>query len=99
MSSAAEQTVYLKDYSPSPYAIEKVKLEVEIGPETGVPAIFGVLTTDTVEQAMDRAGLKMGNAGWNAALAAIATANILARIKSGDIGGTTRARGQGSATS
>ena len=52
-----------------------------VGPETGVPTLFGVITADTVEQAIDRAGLKSGNIGWNAALAAIATANILAKIK------------------
>jgi 6,7-dimethyl-8-ribityllumazine synthase len=44
---------------------------------TGVPVIFGVLTTDTVEQAMDRAGGKQGNSGYNAALAAIEMANLL----------------------
>ena len=37
----------------------------------GVPVVFGVLTTDTVEQAMDRAGSKSGNKGWDAALSAI----------------------------
>ncbi|HVX85758.1 MAG TPA: 6,7-dimethyl-8-ribityllumazine synthase [Phycisphaerae bacterium] len=52
-----------------------------IGPETGVPTVFGVITADTQEQALDRAGLKMGNAGWNAALAAISTASVLAKIK------------------
>ena len=51
-----------------------------IGPETGVPTIFGVITADTVEQAINRAGLKAGNAGWNAAMAAIASANLLAKI-------------------
>jgi 6,7-dimethyl-8-ribityllumazine synthase len=39
--------------------------------ETGVPVIFGVLTTDTIEQAVERAGTKAGNKGWDAALAAI----------------------------
>lgn len=38
---------------------------------TGVPVIFGVLTTDTIEQAIERAGTKAGNKGWEAALAAI----------------------------
>ncbi len=55
-----------------------------IGPETGVPALFGVITADTQEQALDRTGLKMGNTGWNAALAAIATASLLAKIKAAD---------------
>jgi 6,7-dimethyl-8-ribityllumazine synthase len=48
--------------------------------ETGVPIIFGVLATENLEQAMDRAGGKMGNAGWNAAVSAIETANLLDRI-------------------
>jgi 6,7-dimethyl-8-ribityllumazine synthase len=52
-----------------------------IGPETGVPTMFGVITADTVEQALDRAGLKAGNIGWHAASAAIATVNVLAKIK------------------
>lgn len=47
---------------------------------TGVPVIFGVLTTDTLEQAMDRAGGKHGNKGWDAATAAIETASILDRL-------------------
>jgi 6,7-dimethyl-8-ribityllumazine synthase len=44
--------------------------------ETGVPHAFGVLTCDTLEQAIDRAGLKMGNQGFEAALAAIEMANL-----------------------
>lgn len=54
-----------------------------LGAETGVPVLFGVITADTLEQALNRAGLKSGNIGWNAALSAIATANLLAKIKSG----------------
>jgi 6,7-dimethyl-8-ribityllumazine synthase len=38
---------------------------------TGVPVAFGVLTTDTIEQAVERAGTKAGNKGWDAALSAI----------------------------
>jgi 6,7-dimethyl-8-ribityllumazine synthase len=49
---------------------------------TGVPVIFGVLTTDSVEQALNRAGLKSGNKGADAALAAIEMVNLLARIDS-----------------
>lgn len=52
-----------------------------IGPETGVPALFGVITADTQEQALDRAGLKAGNIGWHAASAAIETVNVMAKIK------------------
>ncbi len=48
--------------------------------ETGLPVIFGVLTTDTIEQAIERAGTKSGNKGWDAALAAIEMANLLKKI-------------------
>jgi len=44
--------------------------------ETGVPHAFGVLTCDTLQQAIDRAGLKMGNKGFEAALAAVEMANL-----------------------
>ncbi len=44
--------------------------------ESGVPHAFGVLTCDTLEQAIDRAGLKMGNKGFEAALAAVEMANL-----------------------
>lgn len=43
---------------------------------TGVPIIFGVLTTDTIEQAIERAGTKAGNKGWEAASSAIEMANL-----------------------
>ncbi len=46
------------------------------GMETGVPVIFGVITTDTIEQAIERAGTKAGNKGWDAAIAAIEMANL-----------------------
>jgi 6,7-dimethyl-8-ribityllumazine synthase len=49
-----------------------------VGLDTGVPTIFGILTTDTVEQALNRAGLKSGNKGFEAAVAAIEMANLLA---------------------
>lgn len=45
--------------------------------DTGVPCVFGVLTTDTLEQALDRAGGGHGNRGWDAATAAIETAGLL----------------------
>lgn len=48
--------------------------------ETGVPIAFGVLTTDTMEQALDRAGGKAGNKGADAALAAIEMANLMRRL-------------------
>jgi 6,7-dimethyl-8-ribityllumazine synthase len=47
--------------------------------KTGVPVIFGVLTTDSIEQAIERAGTKAGNKGWDAGMAAIEMAN-LARV-------------------
>ncbi len=50
------------------------------GNESGVPVIFGVLTTETIEQAMERAGTKAGNKGADAALASIEMANLLKKI-------------------
>jgi 6,7-dimethyl-8-ribityllumazine synthase len=50
--------------------------------ETGVPCAFGVLTCDTIEQALERSGSKAGNKGVEAALAAIEMANLLSAIKS-----------------
>lgn len=44
--------------------------------QTGVPVMFGVVTTDTVEQAINRSGLKAGNKGYEAAMAAVETANL-----------------------
>lgn len=48
--------------------------------ETEVPVIFGVLTTDTIEQAIERAGTKAGNKGYDAAVTAIEMANLLKQI-------------------
>ncbi|CQR74563.1 6,7-dimethyl-8-ribityllumazine synthase [Sporomusa ovata DSM 2662] len=48
-----------------------------VGLETGVPTLFGVLTTDTIEQAIERAGTKAGNKGFDAAVSAIEMANLL----------------------
>ena len=48
--------------------------------DTGTPVIFGVLTTDTVEQAMNRAGAKSGNKGWEAALSAIEMVSLFRRL-------------------
>lgn len=48
--------------------------------ETGVPIAFGVLTTDNVEQALDRAGGKHGNKGWDAAMAAMQTSSVLDQL-------------------
>ncbi len=49
--------------------------------ETGIPHAFGVLTCDTLEQAIDRAGLKMGNKGFEAALAAVEMASLTAGVR------------------
>jgi 6,7-dimethyl-8-ribityllumazine synthase len=49
--------------------------------ETGLPIAFGVLTTNTVEQAIDRAGAKSGNKGFDAAMTAIEMANLLRRLR------------------
>ncbi len=54
-----------------------------VGRETGVPTIFGVLTTDNMEQALNRSGGKSGNLGSNAAVAAIETAQLIRSIKAG----------------
>jgi len=51
-----------------------------VSEETGVPVAFGVLTTETIEQAFERAGTKAGNKGADAALAALELANLLKRL-------------------
>ena len=51
-----------------------------VGLETGVPVIFGVLTTDSIEQAIERAGTKAGNKGFEAAMTAIEMVNLLDKI-------------------
>jgi 6,7-dimethyl-8-ribityllumazine synthase len=53
----------------------------QAGLSTGVPVIFGVLTCDTVEQALNRAGIKAGNKGFEAALTAIEMANLLRQLQ------------------
>lgn len=50
------------------------------GLKTGVPVIFGVVTTDTIEQAIERAGTKAGNKGWDCAMAAIEMANLMTKL-------------------
>jgi 6,7-dimethyl-8-ribityllumazine synthase len=51
-----------------------------VGLETEVPVIFGVLTTDTIEQAIERAGTKAGNKGWDAALSAIELVDLFKKL-------------------
>lgn len=61
-------------------AAECAKGIAQVSMETGVPATFGVITADSLEQAVDRAGAKAGNKGADAALAAIEMVNLLAAI-------------------
>jgi 6,7-dimethyl-8-ribityllumazine synthase len=49
----------------------------QVSLDSGVPIIFGIVTTDTIEQAIERAGTKAGNKGWSAAMAAVEMANLL----------------------
>lgn len=58
-------------------AAEVSKGVASVSLETGLPIAFGVLTTDTIEQAVERAGTKAGNKGFEAAVTAIETANLL----------------------
>lgn len=60
---------------------EAAKGVAAIALKTGVPTIFGVLTTDSIEQAVERAGTKAGNKGWEAATAAIEMANLANQLK------------------
>ena len=62
-------------------ANEVTKGAAQVGLETGVPVIFGVLTTDTVEQAIDRAGTKMGNKGWEAAMSLLEMVDLFHVLK------------------
>jgi len=62
-------------------AAEVSKGVARVGLETGVPVTFGIITADTLEQALDRAGAKAGNKGWQAALNAIEMANLMSSIE------------------
>ncbi len=62
-------------------ASEVSKGVASVSLETGIPVAFGVLTTDTIEQAVERAGTKAGNKGFEAAVTAIETANVLKALK------------------
>ena len=55
----------------------------QVSMETQVPVIFGIVTTDTIEQAIERAGTKAGNKGWSAAVAAIEMANLMETVDKG----------------
>lgn len=62
-------------------ASEVSKGIAKVSLDTGVPVIFGIITADTIEQAVERAGTKDGNKGRDAALSAIEMANLLSQIK------------------
>lgn len=61
-------------------AAEVSKGIANVGLETGVPVIFGIITADSMEQALERAGVKAGNRGWNAALSAIEMSDLMNKI-------------------
>ena len=62
-------------------AAESSKGIAKLGMESKIPVIYGVITTDTLEQAVERAGTKSGNKGWDAAMAAIEMANLYREIE------------------
>ena len=64
---------------------EAAKGVAQAAMQTGVPVIFGVLTTDTIEQAIERAGTKAGNRGYDAAVSAIEMATLVRRLSRTDI--------------
>ncbi|MDH5781948.1 MAG: 6,7-dimethyl-8-ribityllumazine synthase, partial [Dehalococcoidia bacterium] len=61
-------------------AAEVTKGVAKVGLETGLPVIYGVITADTLEQAIERAGTKEGNEGFKAAASAIEMANLVKSI-------------------
>ena len=52
----------------------------QVSLETAIPVLFGILTTDTIEQAIERAGSKSGNKGWSAAMAAVEMVNLMETV-------------------
>ncbi len=63
-------------------ASEVAKGVAAVGLDTGIPVIFGVITSDTLEQAIERAGSKAGNKGWQAAASAIEMADLNSQLES-----------------
>ncbi len=61
-------------------ASEAAKGVAQVSLSTGLPVIFGIITADTIEQAVERAGTKAGNKGWDAALAAIEMADLIDKM-------------------
>ncbi len=68
------------DYVSSEVAKGVAKVQLD----AGVPVIFGVLTTDSIEQAVERAGTKAGNKGWDAAVSALEMANLFKTLDTKD---------------
>jgi len=61
-------------------AAEASKGVAAVGMESEIPVIFGIITTDSIEQAIERAGTKAGNKGWSAAMAAVEMANLIETV-------------------
>ncbi|NLE00891.1 MAG: 6,7-dimethyl-8-ribityllumazine synthase, partial [Fibrobacter sp.] len=61
-------------------AAEVSKGVAKVGLDENLPVIFGVLTTDSIEQAVERAGTKAGNKGWDAALSAIEMVDLFSKL-------------------
>ncbi|MCF8010647.1 MAG: 6,7-dimethyl-8-ribityllumazine synthase [Clostridiales bacterium] len=61
-------------------AAEVSKGVAKASTDTGIPVVFGIITADTIEQAVERAGTKSGNKGWDAAVTAIEMANLMCTI-------------------
>jgi len=64
-------------FHPDHVSAEVSKGIAAVSLDSGVPVIFGILTTDSIEQAIERAGTKSGNKGWSAAISAVEMANLL----------------------
>ena len=60
---------------------EAAKGVAQVGLKTGIPVLFGVVTTDTIEQAIERAGTKAGNKGYDYATSAIEMVNLIHKIE------------------
>jgi 6,7-dimethyl-8-ribityllumazine synthase len=63
---------------------EVTKGVAHVGLQTGVPVLYGIVTADTLEQAIDRAGVKAGNKGFEAAMSAVEMVNLLKAVASGE---------------
>lgn len=63
-------------------AAEVTKGIAQVGLQTGLPTVYGVLTCDTIEEAVERAGTKHGNKGWQSALSAIEMADLMGKLSS-----------------